>query len=139
MREFFTHKSARVYYDESRDALFLEYLGKVFGDDQFIEINSAVIDAFKQLNTNKFVADIRRMGVISLNSQKWVVEKLFPELVGHLGSRKLYHAQLLDPHEIFAKVSGSNIRDKSTQVQEDFEVRQFATQEELDTYLASVV
>ena len=138
MREFFTHKSARVYYDESRDALFLEYLGKVFGDDQFIEINTAVIEAFRQLNTNKFVADIRNMGVISLNSQKWVVEKLFPALVDHLNGRRLYHAQLLDPAEIFAKVSGSNIRNKSADLQEGFEVSQFSDEDELNTYLASV-
>ena len=138
MKEFFRHKSAIVYYDESRNALFLKYLGKVYGDDQFIEINTAVIDAFKQLSTNKFVADIRDMGVISLNSQKWVIENLFPSLVGHLNGQKLYHVQLLDPSEVFAKVSGTNIRNKSADVQEGFEVHQVTSEDELDEYLTSI-
>lgn len=122
---------ARVYYDEALDTLFLAYLGKVKNHDQFVEINTAVLNAFRQLKTQKFVADIRHMGLISVEFQRWVVDVLLPGMIKHLNGKMLFHAQLLDPKEVLAKVSASNIRNKSSQVAEGFEVRQFHDEEEM--------
>jgi hypothetical protein len=122
---------ARVYYDQELDTLFLSYFGKVKNHDQFVEINTAVLNAFRQLNTQKFVADIRHMGLISVESQRWVVDVLLPGMIKHLNGKMLFHAQLLDPKEVLAKVSASNIRNKSSQVAEGFEVRQFHDEEEM--------
>ncbi len=138
MQEFFSNTIARVFYEEATDALFLEYLHKVPNDEQFILINQAVLDAFKKLETQKFVADIRKMGIISLAAQNWVVQHLLPGMLKHLKGRKLYHAQFLDVAEILAKVSAANIKNKSAQIATDFEVVQFSDKAELTTYLLGV-
>lgn len=138
MKELFKTNFARIYYDESLDALYLEYTSKVPNDDQFILVNQAVLDAFVKLKSQKFVADIRKMGIISLASQSWVVNNLLPGMLKHLKGKKLYHAQFLDASEIMAKVSAANIKNKSEQVAKDFEVKQFSNEEELKNYLKSV-
>src|SRR5690242_4446024 len=109
MQEFYKDKTARVYYDKELDTLFLEYTDKVLNENQFIGINTAVLNAFLTLRTQKFVADIRKMGVISVNSQKWVVENLLPGMIKHLKGKTLYHAQFLDNSEIMSKVAAANI------------------------------
>ncbi len=135
MKEFYSDSTAKVYYDPELDTLFLEYIGKVQNDQQFITINTAVLEAFKSLNTQKMVADIRKMGIISVNSQKWVVDHLLPGMIKHLNGKRLFHAQLLDPSEIFSKVSASHIKNNSKKVDEGFDVMQFSDENELKTYL----
>lgn len=136
--EFFKNNVARIHYDKSLDTLFLEYLEKVPNDASFVAINQAVLDAFTKLKTQKFVADIRRMGIISLASQDWVLKNLLPGMIKHLNGKKLHHAQFLDPSEIMSKVSGGNIKNKSTQVDSAIEVVQFSNEKELHEYLRSV-
>jgi hypothetical protein len=138
MTEFYSTTTAKVFYDPKLDTLFLEYLGTVKNDAQFVEINTAVLEAFRKLKTQKFVADIRKMGIISLSSQQWVVNTLLPGMIKHLNEKKLYHAQFLDPKEILAKVSAGNIKKKETEVAKDFEVAQFADVAELHAYLKRV-
>lgn len=135
MKTFYTDKSANVYYDADVDALFLEYTGRVLNDNHFIEINTAVLEAFKTLTTQKFVADIRKMGIIGVNSQKWVVEVLLPGMVGHLKGKTLFHAQFLDASEVMSKVSGSNIKAKSSQTIDKLEMRQFTNADEMRKFL----
>lgn len=137
MKEFLNTKTARVYYDETLDTLFLEYVGRVLNDEQFITINTEVLNAFKSLRTQKFVADIRKMGIISVGSQQWVLKNLLPGMIKHLNGKKLFHAQLLDPSEVMAKVSGANIKNKAKTVAEDFEVVQFTSQKEMKEYLTN--
>ena len=138
MKEFFKNSFARIFYDEALNTLYLEYTSKVPNDEQFILVNQAVLDAFLKLNTQKFVADIRKMGIISLSSQGWVVKNLLPGMFKHLKGKKLYHAQFLDASEILSKVSAGNIKNKSAEVAKDFEVKQFSKEAELKEYLKSV-
>lgn len=137
MKDFYKDNSAKVYYDPETDALFLEYLGKVLNDDHFIQINTAVLKAFTELKTQKFVADIRKMGIIGLPSQKWVIDVLLPGMVNHLKGKTLFHAQLLDPKEIMAKVSGGNIKNKSSETLDKLQMKQFTDMAELRAYLKS--
>jgi hypothetical protein len=136
--EFFKNSFARIFYDKELNTLFLEYLSKVPNDEQFIVVNKAVLDAFLKLKTQKFVADIRKMGIISLGSQNWVVQNLLPGMLKHLKGKKLYHAQFLDASEVMAKVSAGNIKSKSQQVAADFEVVQYTSDKELKEYLTSI-
>ena len=135
MKEFYKDTSAKVYYNPELDTLFLEYLGKVQNDEHFIKINTAVLDNFRKLKTQKFVADIRKMGIIGVNSQKWVVDVLLPGMVEHLKGRTLFHAQFLDPKEIMAKVSGGNIKNRSSQTLDKLEMRQFTDALEMNAFL----
>ena len=135
---FFQSKTARIYYDKHLDTLFLEYLGKVKNHAEFVEINSALLSAFKTLHTQKFVADVRFMGVIAVESQQWVVENLLPGMFDHLKGKPLYHAQLLDPAEVFSKISAANIRSKSTQIADGFQVEQFTDRADLENRLKNL-
>lgn len=136
--EFFKNNFARVYYDNALDTLFLEYLNKVPNDDQFIIANQAVLEAFRKLKTQKFVADIRKMGIISPAAQNWVLTTLLPGMFKHLNGKKLYHAQFVDATEIFSKVSATNIKNKAQQVAENFEVIQCGSEKELSDYLLGI-
>ncbi|HEY5824798.1 MAG TPA: hypothetical protein VIT44_10555 [Cyclobacteriaceae bacterium] len=138
MKEYFKNNFARIFYDDALDTLYLQYTSKVPSDEQFILVNQEAIKVFTQLQTTKFVADIRKMGIISINSQAWVVKNMLPGLLAHLKGKKLHHAQLLDPNEIMSKVSASNIKNKSSQVAEGFEVVQFTSEDEMIKYLKSV-
>lgn len=135
MATLFTSSIASIYYDEELDTLFLNYLSKVPNDEAFIKINAEVLTHFKKLNTHKFAVDLRKMGVISLTAQQWVVDNLFPGMIQHLKGRRLYHAQLLDPQEIFSKVSAANIKNKSQALAEPFDMEQFSSEEELKAKL----
>jgi hypothetical protein len=74
------------------------------------------------------------MGVISLNSQKFIAETLMPALFEHLHVKELYHSQLLYPNEIFSKVSGTNINNKVGHTTE-IEMIQFSDREEMKKQL----
>jgi len=95
-----------------------------------------VLDIFLTLNTNKFYVDIRLMGVVGLEGQKWIVEKLFPGMLEHLGKRKLYHAQIQPLNEVFAKVVGTNIKKKAKdQLDERIIFETFFSEEEAIEWL----
>ena len=139
VKEYFSSKTAKVYYDAELDTLFLEYSGKVGSDNEFITINTAVLEAFKTLDTHRFVADIRKMGIISVNAQQWVERVLLPGMFTHLKGRALRHAQFLDPKEIFSKVSGTNIKARTeNKVHDGFYLEQFSSRTELEDYLRRV-
>ena len=135
MKDFFENSFAKIYYDDVLDVLFLEYTHKVPNEAAFIEVNQGVLDAFLTLNTQLFVADIRKMGIISPNSQKWVVDHLLPGMFKHLQGKILFHAQWIDRTEIMSKVSASNIKNNAKKVNEQFEVVQVTNREELVQYI----
>ena len=110
MQMFFQNECAEIYYDDVLDTLFLKYLNKVQNTEKFIEINSQLLAAFRQLDTQKFVADIRKTGIISIEAQNRVVENLIPGMFKDLNGRPLFYPQLIGPSELMSKVSESNIK-----------------------------
>ncbi|MFD1002189.1 hypothetical protein ACFQ21_22890 [Ohtaekwangia kribbensis] len=137
MHIFFENQSAKVYYDTALDALFLEYTNKVTCHDQFVVINTAVLNAFTKLQTQKFIADVRKMGVIGIESQKWVVDYLLPGMIKHLASKDLIHVQFMDEVEIFSKIAANKIKDKSSQAIKGIQISQFSNRAKMETYLKS--
>jgi hypothetical protein len=138
MKEFYKNQFATVFYEDNLDALFLQYTNRVPNDEQFIIANQAVLKAFTELNTSRFVADIRKMGIISLNAQDWVLKNLIPGMIRHLKGKTLFHAQLLDASEIMSKVSASNIKNKSSQMTQGMEIMQFTNEEEMNQHLKTI-
>ena len=136
-RIFYDGPKAKIYYDSTLDTLFLEYVASLKSHDEFLEINSTLLEAFKSLNTQKMVADIRKMGIISIDSQNYVVNVLIPGMMEHLKGKTLYHAQFMDPAEVFAKVSAKNIQNKSAVTIKGFVVEQFTDRAALEEYLLS--
>jgi len=138
MQIFFENKSARVYYHSDLNALFLEYTDKVISHEQFMVINTAVLQAFLKLQTTKFVADIRKMGVISIESQKWVVENLLPGMIKYLSPKDLIHVQFMDEAEIFSRIAANKIKDKSNQAIKGLQISQFSDRAKMEAYLKSI-
>lgn len=138
MQIFFEDKSAKVYYDLELDSLFLEYTDKVVNHEQFVTINTAVLNAFQKVQTKKCVADIRKMGVISIESQKWVSSDLIPGMMKHLGGETPVVVQLLDESEIFSKIAANRIKEKVKDDKKGFQVVQFTDRKKMEAYLKGV-
>ncbi|WP_333819959.1 hypothetical protein [Ohtaekwangia sp.] len=138
MHQFFENQSAKIYYDSNLGAMVLEYTNRVVNHEQFVVINTALLEAYKKQRATKFVADIRKMGVISIESQKWVVDILLPGLVKHLNGKSPVVVQLLDESEVFARIAGNNIKQKSVDIAKDFQVIQFIDRTKMEAYLRSV-
>lgn len=136
MKEFFKDEIASVYLDTKTNVLYLEYYKKVPSHAEFLRINTALLDAFKSIHSQIVVADVRKMGILSLESQAWVPEVLLPGMIAHLKGKTFYHAQFLDPSEIFAKVSAQNVKNKAEKNIPNFELKQFSTKSELDKCIA---
>lgn len=133
----FENQYAKVYLNQSLDTVFLEYKAKVPSHKDFIEVNTKVISCFEAANTQKMVADIRKMGILALESQQWVAEVLLPSLIKHLKGKPLIHAQLLDQKDILVKVSANGVKQRSTKAIENFELHQFSDRDELEKFLKS--
>lgn len=84
------------------------------------------------------VADIRKMGIIALESQDWVASVMLPAMVAHVQGKMLIHAQLLDKKDVLAKVAGNGVKTRSQKNIEGFEVHQFFEREALELFLKSV-
>ena len=138
MQKFFENQSAQVYYDATLDTLFLEYTNKVISHEQFVIINKALLNAFQKLNTRKCAADIRKMGVISIESQKWLVDNLVPGMIKHLRGQTPVAVQLLDESEIFAKVAANKINERIKQDKVGVHVMQFTDRKAMEAYLKNV-
>lgn len=138
MKVFYNDEVAKIYYHSDLDALFLEYKAKVPNDDYFMKVNTETLNAFLSLNTNAFVADVRKMGILSVNAQKWIVEVMLQKMADHLKGKHFIHLQIIDATETLSKISAGNIRYKSRNIVNGFEVLQFGDNASLETYLKEV-
>jgi hypothetical protein len=109
-------RCATIEYSEELDALFLNYTDKVIGYKEFVELNQKLLEAFESLTTQYVVADIRKMGIIGVDSQKWASDVLFPAMVNHLDGKMLYHIQLLNKKDIYSTLSGNNVKRFTTDI-----------------------
>jgi hypothetical protein len=137
-RIFFENQYAKIYFDKELNTVFLEYRSNVPSHKEFLLINENVITCFQKHQTQKFVADIRKMGIISLESQQWVADVLLPALLKHLQGKSLIHAQFLDEKDVMVKVSANGVKKRSVQAIENFELHQFNDWNKLRTFLTTV-
>lgn len=134
---YFENQYAKVYFNKELNTVFLEYKSKVPSHQDFIEVNKNLIGCFEVSNTQKAVADIRKMGIIGLDSQQWVAEVLLPTMIKHLKGKALIHAQLLDANEIMSKVAANGVKQKTMKSIDNFELHQFSDRVELEKFLKS--
>lgn len=136
MKEFYSADFVKVFYDTETDALWVKYFQKVPSDKHFVPVLEAMLNGFISLKTQRFVADIRKMGVLGIDSQKLIVSKLLPGMIHHLQGKKLYHAQLLDAHEITAKIVANNVVKRCTS-NESMEIVQCFSERKVIDYIQS--
>jgi len=132
----FENEFAEISFDKDIDAIALHFKKQAPPND-FIGINQKVLEIFKTLNTNKFYVDTRKIGVVSIEGQKWVIENLFPGMIAHIKGKKLFHVQVVNPAEIFGKVAASNIKSKAVTQQPDknLVIESFNTEQEAKDWL----
>lgn len=130
---------AKVYFDEDLNTLFLVYKNRVGGTERFIEINEAMLKAFRNLDTQVMVVDARHMGVISIDSQNYVKDTLLPAMQKHLDGKTFYHAQLINPSDIFSKIAANKIKNGAEEnIQENFVMKQFTEMEDIHSWIRSL-
>ena len=101
-----------ISYDEAKEIISLTYHRKgdtpeyILGMDTFLKY-------FKTVNTNKFLVDACKMGVVSLEGQNHVKSYSLPSMMEHIGERRLIHAQIL-PDDIFVNYMASKVRENSS-------------------------
>lgn len=135
IKEFYKTDFVSVFYDADTDALWVKYFRNVPSDQHFVCVVDAMLNAFVSLNTQNFIADIRKMGVIGVDAQTLVVNKLLVGMVKHLNGEKLYHIQLIDSAEIMSKVAANNVKRKS--MHDGIEIVQFVDEGEAIQYIFS--
>jgi hypothetical protein len=133
----FENDFASIYFDKTLDAIILKFKKQAPSND-FINVNQKLLEIFKALKTNKFLVDARQIGVVSVEGQKWVVDNLFPGMLGHLKGKKLYHVQIV-PKEVFGKVATNNIRSKASNTQPDEKmiIEAFESEDDAKNWLKS--
>lgn len=135
-KEFYRADFVSVFYDEDTHALWVKYFQKAPSDKHVIPVIDAMLSGFKQSNTQKFMADIRKMGILGTDSQSLIVNKLIPGMISHLNGKKLYHAQLIDPAEIMAKITANKVKSKIET--EGVEIIQFTNELDAIAYMKSI-
>ena len=128
---------ADVYFDEDLYAVALVYKQRLEGYNMFVEVHQDILDVFLQHTSNAFFVDTRKMGVLSLDCQRWVVEHLFPGMLKHLKGKTLYHAQVISKQDAFAKFGADNIRSQSEKKIEGIEIKAFEEEEEAKAWIKS--
>lgn len=136
IKTFYSDKVAKIYYRKDIDAFFIEYLDKIPSEEYFnTKIRMEMLNAFLQLDTNIFIADIRKMGLLSVDSQKWIVDVMLKKMAEHVKGRPFIHLQIIDNNETLSKISGSNIRYKARDISSGFEILQFYDLPSIEKYL----
>ncbi len=137
----FQSEVADIYHDTDLDALVLEYKNPVKGYDNFVSINEEALKHYKTINVNKFIADIRLMGVISVESQSWLAENIVPKLISASRGGVLHLAQYMDEKDIFVKVAANSVKSRSEKNLSDnknFIWHQYTNKIEMENWLKSV-
>jgi len=131
MKVFFKNEYGTVF-QEDKDVTVLQYFQKVPDHEAFLELNQPIIDAYNTNPTQILIADIREMGILSVDAQKWVSNTLLPTVIEKLAGKMLYHIQYLKPNEILSKVSAGNVKRFAESSNKNFVLVQYNNQEELN-------
>ncbi len=105
---FFDNDYVTIGYNVSMDALVISY--KRYGkEEEFVDVNKKLIDVYQDIKSGKCIADIRKMGVISVRAQQLIGEVIIPSLVEISPDNTLYHAQIIT-QDIFVKVAAMKVK-----------------------------
>ena len=132
-RIFFDNEIAIVYFNCALDALVLEYKAKNKSFSDFIEANTATLEAFTLLNTTNFITDFRYSKAAPLRAQQWILENLFPKAAEHLKGKVLLHLQLIGSDNLLSKAT--LIQFKEIARKHNFVFEQFTSEIKLTSFL----
>lgn len=130
----FENQFATIEYDANVDSLNLIYKANPRYED-FIVANEKFLEEFTKRDKFRFLVDARKMGVIGIDAQNYIIQKFIPSLMAHMKGKTLYHVQVVPQNEVFAKVAANNIKSKSEREVKGFVIRQFFIEAEAKEWL----
>ncbi|ALI97995.1 hypothetical protein [Rufibacter tibetensis] len=102
---------ATTGYDEVLGAAYLTY--KRQGTSQeFRDANHRIVASLAKKPTHRLFVDVRNMGVVSPEDQKWVGNTIVEQLAKNAPGKYLYIA-LLVPEKVFTKLAVTTIEEIS--------------------------
>ena len=110
--EKFKNEIAIIYHDEENNIILMEFKIKSSLSD-FIVIHEKFLEEFYKLTCNKYLVDLRKIGVVSAEGLDWVANTLFNNMLNHINDKNLYHAQIIPKSDIFAKFAGDSVKMKA--------------------------
>ena len=116
---------AILEYDASKKLMMITWK-KVVNSDEYIAVNTEVLQALVKHAPYGYVADIRKQGVIGPENAKWMTEVAQPKAV-EVGVKKL--AIIID-NDIFKKFYADNLKKSVVEMGSGVTLQYFMSPEE---------
>lgn len=110
--EKFQNQIAIISYDEENNIISMEFKMKSSISD-FIAIHEKFLEEFYKLSCNKYLVNLKKISVVSMEGHDWVVNNLFNNMLNHIIDKNLFHAQIIPSSDIFAKFVAENVKMKA--------------------------
>lgn len=75
---------------------------------EFRNLHYKLVEVFEKQRKNKLLVDTRKMGVVAPDDQRWVGQKVVPQLAMHSEKKYLYSA-VMSTKYVFTQLAVSNI------------------------------
>ncbi|WP_207435823.1 hypothetical protein [Sabulibacter ruber] len=102
---------ATTGYDELLDAVYLRYKRKGTSAE-FRDANLRVVASMAKAPSHRLFVDVREMGIVAPEDQKWVANVIIPQLAQHAPENYVYIA-LVVPENIFTKLAVTTVEEIS--------------------------
>ncbi|WP_205502982.1 hypothetical protein [Rufibacter psychrotolerans] len=102
---------ATTGYDDLLEAVYLRYKRKGTSQE-FRHANRRIVASMAASPTPRVFVDVREMGVVAPDDQKWVAHTIIPQLAQHAPGHYLYIA-LVVPENIFTKLAVETVEEIS--------------------------
>ncbi len=127
----FENKAVTIYWNQQDKYLQVEWKGYASSSD-YLAILQKQIDLTREKKAAKIIYDLRRMGVVSAQDQKYTNEVYFPQMAAS-GSK---YAGIIIPENVFGQASVQNILGKKNEAL--FTARLFSGASEAISWLKQV-
>jgi hypothetical protein len=105
---YYDSKAIRIDWDKVNKYIHVEWKGYA-SNTEYLEILGKQLALTKEKKAAKILYDLRKMGVVSAENQKYTNDVYFPE-VAKAGSK---YAAIIVPENIFGEVSVNSILGKT--------------------------
>ncbi|MFC6997844.1 hypothetical protein [Rufibacter roseus] len=124
---------AATGYDQVLEAVFLRYKRKG-SSAEFRDANERIVASMRKTPTHRVHVDVREMGIVAPEDQKWVATSIIPQLAQNSPGQFVYIA-LVVPENVFTQLAVETVEDMSNQVGICLN-RHFASEQEAKLWLA---
>ncbi len=107
----FQSKAVVISYNPDGKFIHVEWKG-LCSNSEYLEILAKQVDFTKKKKAAKILYDLRKLGIISVENQKYTNEIYFPQ-ISAAGSK---HAAIIQSDSVFGKASVNNILGKKNEV-----------------------